>query len=768
MFHMNDEHEHVDVPHIMPVHRPVPKPKSTVAERAVWMTRTSDVVGSHFNTDLDSYLTLIRRKVQEKMSTTMELITQIRRFKVSDSAHVTPNEFRFTLIKFGIILPQPLVDRIFNVFDSDRSGTMDFDEFAMWIMNSEFRPTVANKSKDGQIEDTPSERLRKKFLACIEQNPAYFRTVKSQISILQFFADISRLNMGITEKEARTIFQILDPSDSGFVQSGALIHWAQTGRSDFRSTNSISTKHAMKQRSLPDLLHKVVGRNSKQLQNAFSHIQLGQGTKISFDEFRRCLLNAGLGKNISDTRQLWLALGGDKSAAADVDMFFNSLPPVITDPLTEVSSKNTPSAAVYASRADRFLRDAIRKSFSLVKADLNAADLTQSGFIEADALHKILVKRCMPLSFQDFRFIIQQIKKDSLGRVDIKHFLHGYDPMIAPHMLEGSATLKSYNNDINLNQTLSSTLGSNPLASTMPKALKSVKIGKRAESDTEEASVVTRAKTADSKDDMRKIWQVVLRECHRSDPERNGEVSRNVFIAAIEKAKLGQTMSPEEINKIADKYTQSNGLINYLHFFRNYLNDMVGGSILTSLSKAKSTDNLDRKSSTEQLTSSQELKLRPLHPWDFDYKRDKHPAHPYWHTAAANPRDITLNLSKELGLLTIPPPNEKSANDLSQTEKTALLSQYNEKTLQICNGCYKQFAPIWRNLRNDFKRAQITSQRGSILVPNFIAILEKNGIILNKTDLGSIIRVFRGLGMQEVVKYDEFLRVCMLVKDDKY
>jgi Ca2+-binding EF-hand superfamily protein len=31
-----------------------------------------------------------------------------------------------------------LVDQIFHVFDTDKSGTMDFDEFAMWIMNSEF------------------------------------------------------------------------------------------------------------------------------------------------------------------------------------------------------------------------------------------------------------------------------------------------------------------------------------------------------------------------------------------------------------------------------------------------------------------------------------------------------------------------------------------------------------------------------------------------------------------------------------------------------
>jgi hypothetical protein len=36
--------------------------------------------------------------------------------------------------------------------------------------------------------------------------------------------------------------------------------------------------------------------------------------------------------------------------------------------------------------------------------------------------------------------------------------------------------------------------------------------------------------------ELKRIWQSVLRECHRSDPERCGQVSRNVFIAALEKS----------------------------------------------------------------------------------------------------------------------------------------------------------------------------------------------------------------------------------------
>jgi hypothetical protein len=347
----------------------------TVAERVVWMSRTSDVLGCHMKTDLDSYLTLIRRKIQEKCSTTAELITQIRRNKIGESAHVTPNEFRFTLIKFGIILPQTLVDRIFNVFDSDRSGTMDFDEFAMWIMNSEFKPTVKSKSggsgkKTGSMETTFSSstnnnnnnnnnnnfnnnnnKLQQQLTAILTEFPRVFETMKSSISFIEFVSLISRCNLPLSERDARAVFLLLDPYDHGCVEAQWIREFASMpypvflqhhtqrisklsrnhtgnggggggkgkggGPNAANSNNnnrnrSLSPSHNksgslggtsnpeipdsglhLKYKSLKEIISKVIGYKTKQLENAFQHIIVGQGTKISFEEFRRGLLNAG-------------------------------------------------------------------------------------------------------------------------------------------------------------------------------------------------------------------------------------------------------------------------------------------------------------------------------------------------------------------------------------------------------------------------------------------------------------------------------------------
>ena len=49
----------------------------THSDRVAWRFPTSDVIGSHLRDDLDSYLSLVRRKIQEKYATTRDLIIGI-------------------------------------------------------------------------------------------------------------------------------------------------------------------------------------------------------------------------------------------------------------------------------------------------------------------------------------------------------------------------------------------------------------------------------------------------------------------------------------------------------------------------------------------------------------------------------------------------------------------------------------------------------------------------------------------------------------------
>ena len=204
----------------------------SVTERVLWMARTSDAYGSYEKTDLESYLTLVRRKVQEKCNTCVELNKIIRRIKMSESKIISPNEFRIILIKFGIIWDQPLVDRVFKVFDSGHPNTMYMDEFASWVMNSEFKPRVSGNPSPYDPE-SPAQHLRRKFLSCVRENAKAFENLDKQTSFIEFISFINLKNMKLTDKEARTVFQILDHGDSGYISKVALLQWADTGRADY-------------------------------------------------------------------------------------------------------------------------------------------------------------------------------------------------------------------------------------------------------------------------------------------------------------------------------------------------------------------------------------------------------------------------------------------------------------------------------------------------------------------------------------------------------
>merc|ERR1719421_1337270 len=103
-------------------------------------------------------------------------------------------------------------------------------------------------------------------------------------------------------------------------------------------------------------------------------------------------------------------------------------------------------------------------------------------------------------------------------------------------------------------------------------------------------------------------------------------------------------MTPEAMSSLADRYDAGFGLVNYLACFRTYLTSM------TSQTKAE----------PKKLPSEAEKNpnFKPLHPWDFDYKREKH-QDPYWSVGPEVDPNTAL---------------QKSAKAVTKEEKEALLA----------------------------------------------------------------------------------------------
>lgn len=743
--------------------------------------RTSDIFGSHVRTDLEAYLSLIRRKIQAKCGTTQDLIQQIRRNKIGDSGHVTPNEFRYTLIKFGVILPQPLVDRIFNVFDSDRSGTMDFDEFAMWIMNSEFRPPIVETEPPAvtkaRITNRENEKLRVKLNKCIKLNDAIFRALKRSVSFTEWVSLINRGNMPMTEREARAVFMLFDPTDTGFMGTNHLLKWAETG--DLTPPPpSASSKEIIRDISLKEAIRKVAGKNLQMVERSFAHMPFNKGSKIPFEEFRRCLLTNGLGRNILETRQLFNALGG-KQGTADIDQLMREVTdknirgPV--DPQAAVSMKKERNQTSNLSAADRALREALRKSYGPIKAAIEQQDRAGTGFIDATELHKVLLKLCIPLTFQDFRYTIEHIiSSDNGGKVNIVHFLEAYNPRHLPHQLAGgqvvineAASRTQIMSPISHNRNVGSASGSsgrfNESQSTSNLSITGGnnnnnnmmmnKISGNNSKSSGTLSINEDLKKVDPSGELRRIWQNVLRECHRKDPDRSGTVNRIAFINALEVSNAKSVMSPETMSKLADKYDAGFGLINYLACFRNYLTAMTSTAIAPEF-----------KDKSANQSKAEIRENRALHPWEFSYQqRTRHSAVPYWSSAASAPKDVNAPI---IPAAVVPDANHRNASQLSDQEKSILIGKYEPKVLQACRKVYYDLGkggPQWKELRNRMKVAQINSQRGCILTTNWYKLAEEYNVKLGINGMNALVRAFRGLGNQDVIKYNDLVRICTIV-----
>jgi hypothetical protein len=236
-------------------------------------------------------------------------------------------------------------------------------------------------------------------------------------------------------------------------------------------------------------------------------------------------------------------------------------------------------------------------------------------------------------------------------------------------------------------------------------------------------------------------------------------------------------MTPEAMNRLAENYTLSNGLVNYLLLFRNFLNDLTKNSskrnIATlDLNQSQSASSLSNSLSLTNLNGTVHHDSGPVHPWEFSYKRERHPDHPYWHSATSLPKEAesqkAFQDSLKLTQLQSLSPNEKNMNSLlsATRDKELLLGQYPKPLLDLCHKCYNILSLNWRTLRNQFKKQQLLTQKGVILTTNFVSILEANGINLSKKEFGYIIKHFRGASTsQDIVRFDDFLRICMLTKD---
>lgn len=129
------------------------------------------------------------------------------------------------------------------------------------------------------------------------------------------------------------------------------------------------------------------------------------------------------------------------------------------------------------------------------------------------------------------------------SKVKIEHFLSFYNPVLAPHILETtiSTNLGTVNPTTKHRHSISglSLVKSNIMDNSSDFVRDSSDIIKRPYS----ANNIAKAKSFDVNSELKKLWQVILRDCQRLDIERTGFVSREVFYDILDKSSLTKVNS---------------------------------------------------------------------------------------------------------------------------------------------------------------------------------------------------------------------------------
>lgn len=202
---------------------------------------------------------------------------------------------------------------------------------------------------------------------------------------------------------------------------------------------------------LSKAIYHICGSNTAILEHCFVHIPKNQGLTMTFEEFRKCLSDRGLGSNLQDCRYLFSHLGGSQANGrydpisntmianndyANIDILLKHIkeqPAIVMNKNNILLEMSREDAIKHPYEKVAFkLKNAIRQNY---KQFLTALE-TQgpSGFVTLNTLFHILNTVCMTssiISLTEFRLSLFQVPVNNVQEVNWRHFMHVYGPTIA-------------------------------------------------------------------------------------------------------------------------------------------------------------------------------------------------------------------------------------------------------------------------------------------------------------------------------------------------
>jgi Ca2+-binding EF-hand superfamily protein len=108
--------------------------------------------------------------------------------------------------------------------------------------------------------------------------------------------------------------------------------------------------------------------------------------------------------------------------------------------------------------------------------------------------------------------------------------------------------------------------------------------------------------------------------------------------------------------------------------------------------------------------------------------------------------------------------SKMTLSSLSSMQRNLVLDHYTPALKTTCLKIMRIIGHRWKAFVVALKSKQMNNHRGFIIASHFEGIVSDFGISLSSNDIGSICVGFRGLGSGNVLKMEEFLKVCALLR----
>jgi Ca2+-binding EF-hand superfamily protein len=508
---------------------------------------------------------------------------------------------------------------IFNILDEDRSGTIDFDEFTHWIIQAagdaqctvqEIRAHQTGDDSEARIPQHKREKLlasaKSKVCASAQGAAAILRALLAMakgrgdyIHLEAFKSIVSRLNLGLTMREARAIFYTIDLQASDVITASELTTWwtkAFVGPLPEAEAGALTFEEKM---SRVTGTEKHIAREI--LRESFEqYVKDGADAKIDFDEFSQVLRSRRMMCLQSDAKALFDSLDSEHRGYLQVRTMMDSIlgayrgsltramkpketihhSGTLTHEETELLMKR--STSMRKTRVGRELRQAMRKSYQRVVEDLKAYMPTckkQNGYIGFSALKLILDRHCVPLTFTDLRLAMRDVRHDDLGRIEYKHLLEVLHPATTERASTTTGTWAGNAYPI----TRSVPRPPNPTTEAQKPGNGQVKV-------VPDSRVHETSELGAVEDAMKRLlsrFKDIQTSLHEVDAARCGTIARADFVAILEAGEslevrhhpqdrdlrhsYLQGLAPEAVAMLVHRYESPPGRIDYVAFLRDLM-----------------------------------------------------------------------------------------------------------------------------------------------------------------------------------------------------